>query len=369
VRAGLDATPLLGARTGVGQYVHGLLTGLAEQAGAPELVLVLQSLRGALPDDVSRLARGHGWRSGRRLPARFLQRAWARGELPRIELLSGRVDVFHATNFVLPPTRARSVVTVHDLAFLRYPDTVHERVLAYRTLVPRGVRRAQQVVTVSQAVADEVGDELGVEAERLQVIPHGVPPTWFEASPLSASEAAALGLPERFVLFVGNLEPRKNLGTLVAAHRAARESDDATPPLVLAGPVGWGDRWAGSPPDRRHAVLAGYLPDATLQRVVATAAAVCMPSLYEGFGLPVLEALAAGTPVLASDIPAHREVAGGIAALVPPRDEDAWSSALTALGRSIRSPGEERARREHARPFTWSRSAAAHLRTYELACS
>jgi glycosyltransferase involved in cell wall biosynthesis len=362
VKMALDATPLLGQRSGVGRYVTGLLHGLAEEF--PELVprLTLFSVRGELPADLPMSAR----RAPGRFPARLLRPLWARTSFPPVELLSGLVDVFHGTNFVLPPTaRAGGVVTIHDLAFLRYPETVTGDVAHYRDLVPRALRRARAVIAVSQAVADEVAAEYARFAPRIVVAPNGVDAAWGRAQPASEADKQRLGIPPRYLLFVGNLEPRKNLGLLHAAHRAARLSNSSVPPLVLCGPAGWGDRWSGEAPDPAHVVHAGYLSDDDLRMVVAGAAAVCMPSRYEGFGLPLLEGLAAGRPVLASDIAAHREVADGLATLLP-FDEDSWAQAmLDAIEPG--DPTTEARRRAHAAEFTWARSARGHLDAYRVA--
>jgi glycosyltransferase involved in cell wall biosynthesis len=283
-------------------------------------------------------------------------------------LLTGRVDTFHGTNFMLPPlSRAGGVVTVHDLAYLRYADTVSGDALGYARLVPRALGRGAGVVTVSRAMAEEVQAEYRLPAERITVAHHGLDRSWSQARPAEPAQRQRLGIPDTYVLFMGNLEPRKNLGILVRAHAAARRQDQTVPRLVLAGPAGWGDRWQGSPPDPRDVVLAGYLSDDDLQAVVAGAAAVCMPSRYEGFGLPVLEALAAGRPVLASDIAAHREVAGGQATLLDPDDEDAWSAALTALPSD--GPVERGLRSARAEVFTWEKSARAHLAAYQRAAA
>jgi glycosyltransferase involved in cell wall biosynthesis len=287
-----------------------------------------------------------------------------------VELLTGRVDVFHATNFVLPPlARAAGVVTVHDLTYLRFPETVDTEVRRYRELVPDAVRRAARVVTVSRAVADELTDEYSLEPGKLVVAPNGVSGTWSTAQPLPPGSRQALGLPERYLLFVGNREPRKNLGTLVRAHAAARHADTDVPPLVVVGPAGWGDAWSGAEPDPAHVRLLGYLDDDDLLGTVAGAVAVCCPSVYEGFGLPVVEAMAAGTPVLASDIAAHREVAGGFATLLPAGDADAWAGAIVAVaGRTGGVPaGTPEPARAHASRFTWRSSAEIHLEAYAAA--
>lgn len=361
MRVALDATPLLGQRSGVGNYVHGLLSGLSSLEPRPEVLLTLFSIRGAVPGPLP--AGTHP--APRRAPARLLRRAWSRWPWPPAELLTGRVDVFHGTNFMQPPlARAGSVLTVHDLAYLKYPDTVTGDASHYATLVPQALRRGAHVLAVSRAMSDEIADEYGLGKDRITVAHHGIDPAWSRAQPATATDRLRLGLPDRYLLFMGNLEPRKNLGTLLRAHRAARRQDPSVPPLALVGPAGWGDRWQGAAPDAADVVLTGYLKDEDLRSVVAGAEAVCMPSHYEGFGLPVLEALAAGRPVLASDIPAHREVAGGHAVLLPPDDGDAWSGAMTTLRRDR---SDTNAARAHAAAFTWQNSARAHMEAYAAA--
>jgi glycosyltransferase involved in cell wall biosynthesis len=395
VRVGLDATPLLGPRTGVGRYVSGLAEALAGLAGPEpaELVLVPFSWRGTR-DLPAAAPRGPRVRHGRRrVPARLLQAAWARLPWPPVEWLSGPVDVFHATNFAAPPTRrAAVVVTVHDLTYLRYPEMVTDASARYRTLVPRALQRGAVVCTPTAAVASEVADEYHLPPDRLVVTPLGVDDTWRHATPPDPAWLAAHDLPPRYLLFVGNREPRKNLPTLLAAYRqllgagsprmvgveqgpTVREGTGTTtapsaagvPPLVLVGPSGWGDALdtAGLPPGAVR--TPGYLPEPDLARVVAGAAAVVVPSWYEGFGLPALEALACGTPVVAADLPALREVLGDQAELAPPGDPAALAA---ALARVLDDPGGEparAARRARAAGFTWEACAQATLPAYRLA--
>src|SRR5688500_15141499 len=179
MRIGLDATPLLGVRTGIGRYTADLLAALS--AGPDDLVATAFTLRGrgglVVPPGVAVRARP--------VPARLLQEAWARGPFPPVELLAGRLDVFHATNFVLPPARAAGVVTVHDLAFLRLTSTVSAASARYRALVPRSVRRASVVVTPSRAVAYQVREAYAADlgATPVHVVPHGVDPRWSTATP------------------------------------------------------------------------------------------------------------------------------------------------------------------------------------------
>ena len=356
MRIGLDATPLLGARTGIGRYVQQLLAALS--SGPDELVATAFTLRGRgalqVPPGVEVRARP--------VPARALQEAWARSELPPVERLTGRLDVFHATNFVLPPLRrSRGVVTVHDLAFLHLTSTVSSASARYRALVPRSIARASVVVTPSEAVAGQVRAAYDAVLSRSGVpvvaVPHGVAPGWSAARPPSPELRTRLGLPREYVLFVGTLEPRKDVRTLLAAHALLPDA----PPLVLVGPPGWGEQV-----DVRAAVTPGYLGEDDLRPVVAGASALVLPSRDEGFGLPVLEALAAGTPVVASDLPVLREVGGDVTAYAPVGDAEAFADVLQ---RVLDAPGDPSARRAHAAPFTWARSAEAHRAAYTRALS
>ena len=352
MRVGLDATPLLGVRTGIGRSTGALLGALA--GGPDELVATAFTLRGRgglrVPPGVQVRARP--------VPARALHEAWARTEWPPVELLTGRLDVFHAPNFVLPPLRrAAGVVTVHDLAYLRMAETVTAASARYRALVPRSVRRAQVVVTPSEAVAGQVREAYARELGETQVVavPHGVEPAWAAARPPDAALRSALGLPASYLVFVGTLEPRKDVRTLLAAHRRLPDA----PPLVLVGPPGWGEQV-----DPGGALTPGFLPDADLRAVVAGAAALVLPSRDEGFGLPVLEALAAGTPVVASDLPVLREVGGEVVTYAAAGDPEALAAALTAV---LDDPGDPGPRRARAAAFTWERSARAHREVYAAA--
>lgn len=356
---GIDATPLLGVRSGVGRYVEHLATSLSARDDVA-LTATAFTLRGAqrlaaaVPDGVST--------RNRPVPARALQALWSRTELPPVEWLTGRVDVFHATNFVLPPVRrARGVVTVHDLAYLHSPETVSAASLRYQTLVPRSIRRAAVVCTPTQAVADEIQD---VYRPAQIVVTHlGVDDAWFDAKPPDAQWKAAYGLPSSYLLFVGTLEPRKNLPTLLDAYRAMRSTNPDVPPLVLVGATGWGPALDGLD----GVITPGYVDQDDLRTIVAGADCLVLPSRYEGFGIPVLEAFACGTPVVASDVPAIREVAGGLARLAPVGDTDALADALTQTLMSTDT--QPAARRAHAREWTWTRCAEETLAAYRLALS
>jgi glycosyltransferase involved in cell wall biosynthesis len=364
VRVALDATPLLGVRTGIGHYVGHLSAALAKD---PELDVVLTAFTWRGQQQLTAMAQGTGMQvRSRRTPARLLRLAWSHSNVPPVEMLSGRVDVFHGTNFVLPPTRrAAGVVTVHDLGFVLHPETVDRTSMAYLTLVPRALERAAVIITPSHAAADDLVEEYGTDRDRIVVTPLGVDPAWAQASPPSASWLRAHGIPARYLLFVGTLEPRKNVHDLVQAHILLRREDPTTPQLVLAGAAG--SSAVAFSPD--HVVWPGYLPQSEVHALVAGAAALVLPSRYEGFGLPALEALACGVPVVASDLAVLREVTGGLAAYVPVGDITALAAALQQTLAHPHTAAENEARRAWAAAFTWERCAAATSAAYRRAAT
>ncbi len=375
VRVALDATPLLGTRTGIGHYVAHLAAALAKQ---PELDVVLtaftwrgQSELQGIQLDISET--GEAGETGqaddpeyrvhsRRAPARLLRLAWSRGRVPPVEMFSGAVDVFHGTNFVLPPTRhAAGVVTIHDLGFVLHAETVDRTSLAYQRLVPRALDRARVILTPSQAAADDLVEVYKTDRDRIVVTPLGVDPAWAATTPASPQWLEAHGIPPRYLLFVGTLEPRKNVPDLIAAHALLRREEPNTPPLVLAGAAGWGE--VEFNPD--DVVWPGYLPLEDLRRLTAGAAALVLPSRYEGFGLPAVEAMACGVPVVVSDIPVLREVTGGLAQYVPVGDVEALAATLRITLDADDSGRDER--RAWAATFTWKRCATQTLAAYQRA--
>lgn len=353
MRVAVDVNPLAGARTGVGTYLQHILTEMALLPDAPDLIGLQLSLR-------SRTLRLADLRVRRvPVPAAALHMLWSRMPFPPVTALTGRVDVVHGPNYVAPPAgRAATVITVHDLAYLRYPELVSAASLRYRELVPAAIRRGATVLTPSSTIADEVREAYRLDPERVRPTPLGVDPGW--------SEAAAAALPSEvgpdYLLFVGSREPRKNLGWLLDAYRQAARAAVELPQLVLVGPAGWGDQPNLGP---RPPTVLGFTSGAELRALVAGAKALVSPSRYEGFGLTPLEALAAGTPVIASDIPVHHEVLGDCARFVPLDDVDALADALAhPPARSAAQAAHGRARSGN---FRWSKTAASTVSAYRFA--
>ncbi len=299
-------------------------------------------------------------------PATWFERLSQRYELPRVEWLV-RFDVLFAPNFIPPPTaRPRLVLTVHDLAFARYPEATPMATKRWLTRLDRALRGAAEVIAVSEATRRDLLERYPVPAERVTVIPHGVdagvfrPPTEDDV----ARVRARYGLDGPYLLFVGGIEPRKNLPALVRAF--ARLGGD--PRLVIAGSsVPWNPEGLEAlqpvldalPDDvRRRITFTGYVSEANKVALYGGARGLVMPSLYEGFGLPVLEAMACGTPVLTSNVSALPEVAGQAALLVDPGDEEAIADGMRRLleEEALRSSLAE-AGRARAAGFDWDETA------------
>jgi glycosyltransferase involved in cell wall biosynthesis len=282
----------------------------------------------------------------------WLYEAWNRFGHPTVERATGPVDVCHSTLAIPAPTRAARVVTVHDVAFVHAP----ERFTAHGARVMRaGLERCRAVDLVlcpSRTTSDDLV-ALGFDPGRVRVIPWGVEPQLVHADDV-ARVRARFGLPERFVLFVGTLEPRKNLARLAEA--VARL--DPAVPLVVAGAPGWGD----AAPAGGHVQFLGFVGDADLAALYSAATVFAYPSLQEGFGLPVAEAMSYGTPVVTSAHGATAEVAGGAAVLVDPHDPEAIGAGLRralADADTLRERGRTR-----AAELTWERAAADTVAAY-----
>jgi glycosyltransferase involved in cell wall biosynthesis len=352
MRVALDCGPLLDPHTGVGRYVDEL--GRALEASGVEVVRYAVALRGS-----SDATRDHSIKR-LRLPAKVAQATWRRFGRPAIESLVGDVGVVDGPNFVLPAlARTPGVVTIHDLSFFR--DDTFPGGARLRELVPWSLERAAVVVTPTRAVADELVELLGVTDKRIAVTPEGVAPHFFGAGPLSQSALGRMGIPGPFILALGTIEPRKNLPRLLAAWASIRGELEGWR-LVIAGPRGWGEELRAT----EGAMLLGRVGDETLPGLLASAEIFCYPSLYEGFGLPPLEAMAAGTCTVVGSYAAAPEVLGDAAVLVEPTDTEALAESL----RSLAGDADTRRRlamagRARALSFTWDRTARKTAAAYQ----
>jgi glycosyltransferase involved in cell wall biosynthesis len=332
---------------GIGTYVSGLLAGLSGQARSGGLGVSLVASRTPPPDPLERF--GFPIRA-LRVPPRLIAKAWDLG-LCRVH--SG--GLVHATSFAIPPTTAKLVVTVHDLAFLSHPDAYPGRGLRWhRDALHRAIERASAFVVPAEQVAVQLV-LAGAEASLVRVIEEGADHLPEPDDAAARELLGAHGLGEEFILAVGTLEPRKNLRRLVSGYVIARPNLPVAYPLVVAGPSGWGDAF-GPLPD--GVVLLGRAAAATLAALYRMAHVVCYVPIEEGFGLPVVEAMHAGTPVVSSEVPSAK----GASIAVDPLDPVSIAEGL------VRASSDEVARAvaieagyRRTADLTWSRCAASHL--------
>ncbi len=386
---GVDYTAAAWQGAGIGRYTRELIDAATVRDPAIRYVLFYAAtgLPAASPH-IAALRRLCAERPNVRavpipLHPRQLTIIWQRLRLPLlVELFTGRLDLLHAPDFVLPPTRAKTLLTVHDLTFLVHPECAEPALARYLSrVVPRALRRADLVLVDSQATAVDLHSLLDVAASRTRLIYPGVAPR-FRPLERAAIEPlrARLGLPPRFLLFVSTLEPRKNLvrlleafaqvdGGLNAAHRPSSTVHRLD--LVIAGRRGWRYEPIFAAVERlglgERVRFLDFVADEDLPALYNLAEAFVYPSIYEGFGLPALEALACSVPVMTAQVSSLPEVVGAAAVLVDPLD-------VGSIARGIARTLAEAARLRQAGPqqaasFSWEASADALLACYRELCS
>jgi glycosyltransferase involved in cell wall biosynthesis len=320
-----DVTPLLGPLTGVGVVTKGLFDVLIQRSDI-EIVAFALSARGhrelpmVLPATMKR--------NRLPMPAAALSIAWERTAHPKLEPWVGKVDLVHGTNFVVPPAKSPCVVTVHDMTSMRFPEMCEPHTLRYPKLIKAAVSRGAHIHTFSQFVANEVQELLNVDGSRVHVIAPGLD----DLQPVTNSSFSTPA--ERYVLAVGTAEPRKNFPALVRAFdRIAAAHPDTS--LVISGGRGWEfDQFENALKAATHKTQIRYLgraSDDDRNALMTHATALAYTSIYEGYGMPPLEAMRAGVPVIAANVASIPEVAGDAALLVDPRDEKAIAAGLETL--------------------------------------
>jgi glycosyltransferase involved in cell wall biosynthesis len=370
MRVALDGFPLSSPKTGIGHYTFELARSLAQLAPADrfDLVSPLPFTAAAASDSEQASLPNLGFINPR---ATSIRRHWWAVGLP-LYLRQSPVDLFHGTNYEVPLwNRSHNVVTIHDLSILLHPEH-HERHLVRRARrrLPLMVRSAAMIIAVTESMKREIVEHLGVKPDRVAVTPEA-PRRSFHRIPITETLATRkrLEIEDDFLLFVGTVEPRKNLITLVRALDDVLQNTSIRPQLVIAGGKGW-------LADELHAFLEtsavkervrfiGYTSDEDLRALYSSCRICVYPSLYEGFGLPPLEAMACGASVITSRIPAIEETVGSAAMLVDPTD-------VAGLAKAIVELWNDPHHREHlsaaglkrAAGFTWERTAQLTLDVY-----
>jgi glycosyltransferase involved in cell wall biosynthesis len=371
MRVIIDYTAAMRQRAGVGRYTRNLVQALAELDQENEYRLFTAG-DPAPPD---------GWPPNfslrmTRVPARFLTAGWHKLRLPvPVERFAGDADIFHSPDFTLPPLdSARGVVTIHDLSFLKLPQFADPGLREYLTArTPDSARRAARVLADSENTRQDVIELLEIPPEKVTVVRGGVEPRFRPIRDPDHLQAVRerYQLPELFVLFVGTIEPRKNLGRLISAYAEMRRQTGLPHSLILSGSKGWLSdaiyeqvKNEGLEEDVK---FPGFVDDADLPALYTLADLFAFPSLYEGFGLPPLEAMACGTPVIASRNSSLPEVLGAAPLYVGAHDTEGLADAMARVlaDATLRVRLAELGRAQAAR-FTWAGAAQELLDAYRL---
>ena len=370
MRVGLDGIPLRGIKTGVGHYTFELSHALARIAPDDEFELISPYPYSAIgDDDAGPLPPNLGFTQAKVNP--LSRRRWWPIGLP-LYLKETSFELFHGTNYDVPLwTRRPTVVTIHDLSIILHPETHDQQVLrrAVRRL-PTMALKADMIITPSESVRREVCEHLGIEPDKVVAISHAARRSFRQAMPSETlSVTGRLKIEDDFILFVGTIEPRKNLLALVRALEDIYRTTSLRPQLVIAGKEGWLMEelfsYLKSLGIRERVRFTGHLSDNDLRALYSSCRAFVYPSLYEGFGLPLLEAMACGAPVIASRIPSLMETAGNAACFVGAEDRRDLAQSIIRL---LEDSGERQrlslAGLQRAREFSWESSASATLNTY-----
>jgi glycosyltransferase involved in cell wall biosynthesis len=366
MRIGIDGIPLATPKTGIGHYTFELAQSLAKLVPKGTFELVAPVPLELMPDATTP-ANLHVVHA----PTGTLRRRWWTIGLP-LYVREHSVRLFHGTNYNVPLwQRCPTIVTIHDLSLLLHPETHREDlVLRARRRLPTMTRIATRIITDSKAVKQEICEHLNVASDKITPVPLA-PRRAFRPVPSDKTKATLrrLGVEEEFILFVGTLEPRKNLLTLIRAFADLMSKTDLRPQLVVAGQKGWltDDLFAYVENTSlvERILFTGYIADEDLAALYSSCRASVYPSLYEGFGLPPLEAMACGAPVITSRIPVIMETVADAARLISPKDADELAAALVEL------LTDENARhhfsvmgQQRAAEFTWERTAQETLEVY-----
>ncbi len=369
----IDYTPAWEQTAGIGRYARELTAALALQDQTKTYRLFVAGA--SIPNLPPPPAANFTWKPTLLTP-RWLARLWHRARLPLpVEIFTGRINLFHATDFVLPPTLPMTLklLTVHDLSFARVPETASPRLKAYLdAVVPRSVSYADHILADSEATKRDLIDLYHTPEAKVTVLYSGVDRRYRRINDSAILEAthAKYGLSGlKYALSVGTVQPRKNYARVIEALATLRAKGHDLH-YVIAGGKGWLNdelhraiERTGMKPFLR---LLGFVADEDLPALYNEARMLVMPSLYEGFGFPVLEAMACGTPVITSEISSLPEVAGEAALLVDPYDVDAIVEAMAALDddNTLRARLTEAGFKQAAR-FSWERSVAQLSAIYD----
>lgn len=352
----IDVSQMAYQGTGVGRYTFELVKALLSLTSPHEFTLwagvrkqrsYFESLQKTSPWNKATWIYSH-------LSPKLASALFNHSPVP-FEFFAGNADLVHLSDWTAPTTRTRAVSTVHDLAFVKYPETVDPLIRRTQTLrLSRLVKHQATLIADSKSTKNDLVETYHLDPTRITVVYPGISPDY---SPQSSNEIERVkkkyNLPDQFILSLGTQEPRKNLARLIQA------TSKLSLPLIIAGKYGWGNKL----PIASHVQTLGFVKDSDLPALYSSATVFCYPSLYEGFGFPVLEAMACGTPVVTSNLSSLPEVVGTSGILVDPTDHDAIKNGIEQA--LLSSEKLTKKSLEQAKKFNWEKTARQTLAVYE----
>ncbi|MFZ5366153.1 MAG: glycosyltransferase family 4 protein [Patescibacteria group bacterium] len=369
MKIGIDISQLAFPGTGVASYTENLVENLLKLDRGNEYVLFFSSLRAKIQNSKLKIKNDNSKFKIFKFPPLLLEFLWNRLHLVPIETFTGKLDIFHSSDWLEPPARCPKVTTIHDLAIFKYPETFvprggHDIVSNLKRKLEWVKKESKLIIAVSESTKKDIVEILGIPEERIRVIYEACNTEFTERAKENTEKVKRkYGIEGDYILAVGTLEPRKNLKRVIEAFSLLTGSVPVT--LVIAGKFGWGTEISNDKFQMTNIKLLGYVPKEDLPALYAGAQVFVYPSLYEGFGLPILEAMACGCPVVTSNVSSMPEVAGEAAILVDPLNvEDITLGIIKALKnrKELIRKGLKRSVK-----FSWEKTAQETLRVYQKA--
>ena len=363
----LEATHLMSKKgqnkTGVGYYTHNIIRNLVGLN--PKDQYVVFGARFGEKLDYSKDYPGAKVRIIRTLPGKVWNQLIKKNLMPPLEAMyRSKPDVVVFFNFVKLPTLSitKTVVVIHDLAFEHFPEYIDKKNLQYlKKFVPQSIKRADRIVAVSEYTKRDIIAQYGVKPDRISVVPNAVDANYFKKTKVSTAVRERYGLPQNYILFVGTIEPRKNLATLIQAHKMLPDEMRHKYPLLIAGMKGWVEQENALVDEYCRdggAILTGYVDHTDLPAIYSGATVLLMPSIFEGFGIPLLEPMACGVPVVGANNSSIPEVINGAGELFKTGDhKDLNKKLVRVLSDTKYRKSLEMKGRDRVKQYSWEKSA------------
>lgn len=361
MKIGIDISQLAFPGTGVAIYTQNLVENLLKIDKENEYFFFFSSLRRPVPEDLKSKIKNL---KSYKFPPTILELLWNKLHVLSAEKFTGKLDVFHTSDWLEPPVSCSKVTTIHDLALYKYPQTFPKKIILNQKRKLKWVKKESKlIIAVSQSTKDDIVEILGISDKKIKVV-HEACDSSFSKQPEAKIEKTKkkYGIEGKYLLAVGTREPRKNLRRVMDAYRILGINNLE---LVVVGKFGWGDDIKDVNSKMPNVKFVGYVPKEDLPALYSGSECFVYPSLYEGFGLPILEAMNCGTPVITSNISSMPEVSGKAAVLVNPEEaEDIAEGIKEALEKrkDLIKKGKER-----AKEFSWEKTAKETLKIYQEA--